>query len=315
MHVLIAGATGAVGTGLVPLLVAKGHTVVGLTRSAEKTEALKRSGAETVVVDALDAAGLRAAALAARPEVVIHELTAIKGATAVAHFDRTFAATNRLRTEGLDSLIAAARECGARRFIAQSFCGWPYARLGEPVKTEEDPLDPSPPREFANTLKAIRHLEVAVTGESAFDGLVLRYGAFYGPKSGLFEGPMIDQVRRRRVPLIGDGGGWWSFLHVRDAAEATAIAVEGGAPGLYNIVDDDPAPVREWLPALATMLGANPPRRVPRWLARLVAGEHVVAMMTENRAGSNAKARREFSWAPAHSSWRQGFAEVLSRAA
>jgi 2-alkyl-3-oxoalkanoate reductase len=314
MRVLIAGATGAVGTGLVPLLVAKGHMVVGLTRSAEKTEALKRSGAEPVVVDALDAAALRAAALAARPEVVIHELTAIKGATDLAHFDRTFAATNRLRTEGLDSLIAAARECGARRFIAQSFCGWPYARLGEPVKTEEDPLDPSPPREFANTLKAIRHLEAAVTGGSAFDGLVLRYGAFYGPKSGLFEGPMVDQVRRRRVPLIGDGGGWWSFLHVRDAAEATAIAVERGAPGLYNIVDDDPAPVREWLPALATMLGAKPPRRVPRWLARLVAGEHVVAMVTENRAGSNAKARRELGWAPAHSSWRQGFVEVLAAA-
>ena len=313
MRVMVAGATGAIGAGLVPLLVARGHTVIGLTRSAEKAEALKRLGAEPVVVDALDGAGVRAAALAVRPEVVVHELTALK-AIDLAHFDRAFAATNRLRTEGLDVLIAAARECGARRFVAQSFCGWPYARQGGPVKTEEDPLDPSPPREFANSLNAIRHLEGAVAGERAFDGLALRYGGFYGPHSGVFDGSTVDQVRRRRMPLIGDGGGWWSFLHVDDAAEATAIAVEKGAPGLYNIVDDDPAPVREWLPALARMLGAKPPRRIPRWLARLAAGEHLVVMMTENRAGSNAKARRELGWTPAHPSWRRGFAEVLSAA-
>ena len=243
--------------------------MIGLTRSAEKAEALKRLGAEPFVVDALDGAGVRAAALVARPEVVVNELTSLK-AIDLAHFDRAFAATNRLRTEGLDVLIAAARECGARRFSSAQklFCGWPYARQGGPISSEEDPLDPSPPREFANSLNAIRHLERAVTGERVFDGLALRYGAFYGPHSGVFDGSTVDQVRRRRMPLIGDGGGWWSFLHVDDAAEATAIAVEKGAPGLYNIVDDDPAPVREWLPALARMLGAKPPRRIPRWLGR-----------------------------------------------
>ncbi len=162
-----------------------------------------------------------------------------------------------------------------------------------------------------NSLDAIRHLESAVAGAPAFEGVVLRYGAFYGPGSGLFDGPFVDQLRRRRIPLIGDGGGWWSFLHVDDAAAATALAVEKGAPGLYNVVDDEPAPVREWLPALAGMVGAKPPWRIPRWLARIAAGEHMVAMMTENRAGSNVKARRELGWTPAHPSWRQGFAEVL----
>ena len=312
MRVMVAGATGAIGIRLVPLLVAAGHTVTGLTRSASKTEALIRAGAVAVAVDALDAAALRKAALDARPEVIVHEMTAISGASDLAHFDQAFTATNRLRTEGLDNLLAAAREVGTRRVIAQSFCGWPYARAGGPVKTEEDPLDPSPPREFRNTLEAIRHLESAVVGATAFDGLILRYGAFYGPRSGLFDGPMIDLLRRRRAPLIGDANGWWSFLHVDDAAQATALAVEKGAPGLYNIVDDDPAPVREWLPALARMIGAKPPRRIPRWLARLAAGEHMVAMMTENRAGSNLKARRELGWTPAHPSWRQGFAEVIA---
>ena len=312
MRVMVAGATGAIGIRLVPLIVAAGHTVTGLTRSASKTEALIRAGATAVVVDALDAPTLRKAALDARPEVIVHEMTAIGGASDLAHFDRTFAATNRLRTEGLDNLLAAAREIGTRRFIAQSFCGWPYARTGGPVKTEEDPLDPSPPREFRNTLEAIRHLESAVLGATAFDGLVLRYGAFYGPRTGLFDGAMIDLLRRRRAPLIGDANGWWSFLHVDDAAHATALAVEKGAPGLYNIVDDDPAPVREWLPALARMIGAKPPWRIPRWLARLAAGEHMAVMMTENRAGSNLKARRELGWTPAHPSWRQGFAEVLA---
>lgn len=315
MRVMVAGATGAIGTRLLPLLVAAGHTVTGLTRSASKTEALTRAGAAAVVVDALDPARLRKAALDSRPEVIVHEMTAIRGASDLAHFDRAFAATNRLRTEGLDNLLAAAREAQTRRFIAQSFCGWPFARTGGPVKTEEDPFDPSPPREFRNTLKAIRHLESAVAGATAFDGLVLRYGAFCGPRSGLFDGPMIDLLRRRRAPLIGDANGWWSFLHVDDAAAATALAVEKGPPGLYNIVDDDPAPVREWLPALARMIGAKPPRRIPRWLARLAAGEHMVAMMTENRAGSNLKARRELGWTPAHPSWRQGFAEVIAATA
>jgi 2-alkyl-3-oxoalkanoate reductase len=216
---------------------------------------LTRAGAAAVVVDALDAARLRKAALDVPTRSSFNEMTAISGASDLTHFDRAFTATNRLRTEGLDNLLAAAREAQTRRFIAQSFCGWPCARTGEPAKTEEDPLDPCPPREFRNMLKAIRHLESAVAGATAFDGLVLRYGAFYGPRSGLFDGSMIDLLRRRRAPMIGDGNGWWSFLHVDDAAGATALAVEKGAPGLYNIVDDDPAPVREWLPALAGMAG------------------------------------------------------------
>jgi 2-alkyl-3-oxoalkanoate reductase len=312
MRILIAGATGAVGSRLVSLLVAAGHQVTGLIRNLAKAGEIERAGATPAVADALDGQLVRDIILNARPEVVVHEMTALANASDLTHFDRSFAVTNRLRTEGLDHLLAAARASGARRMIAQSFCGWPYARTGGPIKTEEDPLDPNPPREFRNTLDAIRHLENSVAGAVELEGLVLRYGAFYGPRSGLFDGPMVDQLQRGRVPMIGDGGGWWSFLHVDDAAAATALAVVGGAPGLYNIVDDDPAPVRDWLPALAAMLGAKPPRQIPRWVARIVAGEHLVAMMTENRAGSNVKARRELGWSPAHSSWRTGFAEVIA---
>jgi nucleoside-diphosphate-sugar epimerase len=242
-------------------------------------------------------------------------MTALANASDLRHFDRAFAQTNRLRTEGLDHLLAAARDAGARRVIAQSYCGWPFARVGGPVKTEDDPLDPSPPREFQRSLQAIRHLESAVAEARDLEGIVLRYGSFYGPGSGMFGGPALDQLRRRFFPVIGDGGGWWSFLHLDDAAEATARAVEGGRPGIYNIADDEPAPVRDWLPALAGMVGAKPPRHIPRWLARIAAGEHMVVMMTESRAGSNAKARRDLGWRPAHPSWRQGFAEVLASAA
>ncbi|MBV8443384.1 MAG: NAD(P)-dependent oxidoreductase [Hyphomicrobiales bacterium] len=314
MRVMVAGATGAVGVRLIPLLVSAGHEVTGLTRSPAKTGAIERAGARSAVADALDSAAVRAAVLDARPEVVVHEVTALRNASDLTHFDRAFAVTNRLRTEGLDHLLDAAKAAGARRVVAQSFCGWPYARTGGPVKTEEDPLDPTPPREFRNSLDAIRHVESVVAGATAFEGLVLRYGGFYGPGSGVFDGPLVDQLRRRRIPLIGDAGGWWSFLHVDDAAAATALAVEKGAPGLYNIVDDEPAPVSAWLPALASMIGAKPPWRIPRWLARIAAGEHMVALMTESRAGSNLKARGELGWAPAHPSWRQGFSEVLAAA-
>jgi nucleoside-diphosphate-sugar epimerase len=198
---------------------------------------------------------------------------------------------------------------GVKRFIAQSFCGWPYAPGGDPVKAETAPLDPDPPQEMRRTLDAIRYLESAVLGFG--EGLVLRYGAIYGPATGLFDGPMVDQLRHRKAPVIGDGDGWWSFIHVDDAAEATALAVTRGAPGIYNIVDDDPAPVRVWLPALAALLGAKPPRTVPAWLARLAAGEHIVAMMTRNRAGSNSKAKQELGWQPVYRSWRQGFRDVI----
>ncbi len=311
MKVLVAGATGAVGTRLMPLLLAAGHHAAGFTRSPGKAEALRQAGVEAMVVDAFDRSAVRSALLEARPEVVVHEMTALQNASDLVHFDRVFATTNRLRTEALDHLLAAAEESGVRRFVAQSFCGWPYARTGTSVKSEDDPLDPNPPREMRRTLDAIRTLESSVVGSRGVEGVVLRYGAFYGPHSGLFDGPFIGQLRARRAPMIGDGGGWWSFLHLDDAASATALAIETGAAGVYNIVDDEPAPVREWLPALAAMLGAKPPRRVPAWVARIALGEHLVAMMTESRAGSNRKARQVLGWRPAHRSWRKGFAEVI----
>ena len=242
MRVLIAGASGAIGIRLIPMLVSAGHQVTGLIRSPSKAEPLRQAGATPVVVDALDRPALREAVLSAQPEVAVHEMTALANASDLRHFDRVFAQTNRLRTEGLDHLLAAAREAGARRVVAQSYCGWPFARVGGPVKTEDDPLDSTPPREFQRSLHAIRHLESAVADASEFEGVVLRYGAFYGPRSGLFDGSALDQLRRRLFPVIGDGGGWWSFVHLDDAAQATARAIENGAPGIYNIADDDPAP-------------------------------------------------------------------------
>jgi 2-alkyl-3-oxoalkanoate reductase len=313
MRVFVAGATSAAGSRLVPLLVSAGHSVVGLTRTPAKADAIRRTGAEAAVADGLNRAAIVKAVTTARPDVIVHEMTSLGGANDLRRFDHSFAPTNRLRTQGLDNLLAAAKQADTPRIIAQSFCGWPYAREGGPVKSESDPLDPATPRELRQALDAIRYLENAVTASSEIAGIVLRYGAFYGLGTGLFGGPMIDQLRRRRVPLIGDANGWWSFLHIDDAAAATAIAVERGAPGIYNIADDEPAPVCEWLPALAAMLGASPPRRIPKWLARIVAGEHIVVLMTETRAGSNAKAKRDLAWQPKYSSWRQGFAEALSQ--
>lgn len=315
MRILVAGATGAIGIELVPQLIAAGHSVVGTTRTAAKAEIIRRMGAEPAIVDGLDAAAIRAAVIAAKPDIIIDQMTDLAAVTDLRHFDRAFAATNRLRTEGTDLLLAAAREAGVKRFIAQSFCGWTYGRGGEQVKTEADALDPDPPEELHRTLQAIRHLEDTVTGSATPEGIVLRYGSFYGPDTGMLSRAMIDQLRRRRVPLIGGGSGQWSFIHVDDAASATVAAVERGVSGsIYNVVDDEPAEVSEWLPALATLVGARPPIRVPAWLGRLFAGEHLVSMMTEVRGGSNAKARQELGWRPAHPSWRQGFAEVASRA-
>jgi nucleoside-diphosphate-sugar epimerase len=288
--------------------------VVGLTRTRDKADLIRRAGAEAIVADALDGKAIRDAVLAAKPDVVVHEMTWLRGANDLRRFDRAFASTNRLRAEGLALLLEAATGAGVRRIVVQSFCGWPYARVGGPVKTEEAPLDPAPPSELRRSLDAIRYLEGVVTNAPGMEGIVLRYGAFYGPRTGLFDGQIIDQLRRRRMPLIGDASGWWSFLHIDDAAAATAIAVDGASPGTYNIVDDDPAPVREWLPALASMVGAKAPRRVPVWLARVVAGEHTVTLMTECRAGANTKAKRDLPWRPKHPSWRQGFAEVLALA-
>lgn len=315
MRILVAGATGAIGRHLVPQLIAAGHSVIGTTRTAAKAEIIRRMGAEPAIMDGLDAPAVRATVLAAKPDVVIDQMTDLAAVTDLRHFDRAFATTNRLRTEGTDFLLAAAREAGVKRFIAQSFCGWTYGRAGEAIKTEADALDADPPQELRPTLEAIQYLERAVAGSTSLEGIVLRYGSFYGPDTGMLSRAMIDQVRRRRVPLIGGGSGLWSFIHVEDAASATVAAIERGVPGnVYNIVDDEPAPVSAWLPALATLIGARPPIRVPAWLGRLFAGEHLVSMMTEVRAGSNAKAKRELGWEPAHPSWRQGFAEVASGA-
>ncbi|UPK06026.1 NAD(P)-dependent oxidoreductase [Bradyrhizobium sp. 170] len=315
MRILVAGATGAIGLELVPQLIAAGHSVVGTTRTAAKAEIIKRMGAEPAIADGLDAPAIRAAVIAAKPDIIIDQMTDLADVTDLRHFDRAFATTNRLRTEGTDFLLAAAREAGVKRFIAQSFCGWTYGRGGETIKTEADALDPDPPEELHGTLQAIRHLEDAVTASASPEGIVLRYGSFYGPDTGMLSRAMIDQLRRRRVPLIGGGTGQWSFIHVDDAAAATVAAIECGKPGnIYNIVDDEPADVSEWLPTLATLVGARPPIRVPAWLGRLFAGEHLVSMMTEVGAGSNAKARRELGWRPAHPSWREGFAEIASRA-
>lgn len=313
MRIFVAGATGAVGCRLIPILVAHGHCVTGLTHRQAKADAVRALGAEPAVADGLDADEIHDAVASAKPDVIVHEMTDLKNASDLRAFDKIFAVSNRLRTEGTDHLLAAARAAGVKRFVAQSFCGWPYARKGSAVKSEADPLDPDPPAEFRRTLDAIRYLERTVTGSASPEGIVLRYGAFYGPDTGLFDGPFVEQLRKRRAPVIGDGGGWWSFVHVDDAAKATALAiVYGKAGGIYNIVDDEPAPAGTWLPAFAQMLGAKPPFRIPAWIGRLVAGEPLVVMMTQSRAGSNAKARQELRWQPAHASWRQGFAEVLA---
>ena len=312
MRIFVAGATGALGRRLVPLLVQGGHQVTGMTRTAGKAAGLRAAGAEPVVADALDRDAVLRAVVATRPEVVVHELTALAGMTAFRRLDEGFALTNRLRTEGTDHLLAAARAAGARRFVAQSFAGWPFARVGGPVKTEDDPLDPDPPAQLRRTLDAIRHLEATVVGAEGIEGVVLRYGGFYGPGTSAGEGGfMLEDLRRRRFPLVGAGTGVWSFVHIDDAATATVAAVERGAPGIYQIVDDDPAPVSEWLPALAAAVGARPPRRVPAWVARLAGGAHGVVLMTEARGASNDKARRELGWRPAWPSWHQGFRDGL----
>jgi nucleoside-diphosphate-sugar epimerase len=308
MRVLLAGATGAIGKQLVPRLVKAGHEVHGMTRSESKQAMLAELGAVAVVTDALESDQVARAVGRARPDVIVHQLTAI-GSLNPRHFDRDFALTNRLRTEGTDHLLAAGQAVGVRRFVAQSYGAWPYARTGGPVKSEDDPLDATPAREMRETLAAIRHLEQTVLGARWTEGVVLRYGAFYGPGTSMAPGgEQFELIRKRRFPLVGGGDGVWSFIHIADAAEATVAAVEHGNRGVYNIVDDDPAPVAEWLPALAQQLGAKQPMRVPRFVGRLFAGEAGVVMMTEVRGASNAKAKRELEWRPAHPSWRQGFA-------
>jgi nucleoside-diphosphate-sugar epimerase len=313
MKALLIGATGAVGLPLVSQLVERGHAVVGTSRTQERAETLRRLGVEPTVLDVLDREAALRLVLETKPDAIVHQATALADGIDLKRFAETFAPTNRLRTEGTDNLIASARAAGVERFIAQSYAGWIYAREGGPPATEDDSRDADPPAELRRTHEAIRHLERAVLG---IDGIVLRYGVFYGPGTSLDrDGVQTEAVRKRQFPLVGEGGGAWSFIHVDDAATATLAAIEHGRPGIYNVVDDDPAPVREWLPYLAEVAGAKPPRRVPAWLAKRFVGEHGVAMMTQTRGSSNAKAKRELGWQPQYASWRDGFRAVLRQEA
>ena len=315
MKVFVAGATGALGSKLVPRLVAGGHDVVGMTRSERKAGMIQQMGATPAIADGLDAEAVGRAVGEAEPEVIVHELTALSGSLDLRKFEQSFTLTNRLRTEGTDHLLAAARAVGAKRFLAQSYAAWTYERTGGPVKTEDDPLDPDPVPATRTTLDAIRYLEAAVTGAEWVEGLVLRYGGFYGPGTSMSlnpEGEHVEMIRKRKFPLVGESSGIWSLIQIDDAAAATAAAVEGGAPGIYNVVDDQPAAAADWLPGLAEAVGAKRPMRVPRWLGRIMAGEAAVTMMTETRGASNAKAKSELGWAPKYPTWRDGFAHGLA---
>ena len=312
MRVLVAGASGTVGKVLVPALVARGHTVMGLVRSPSSAARVEGLGAQPAVVDALDCAAVRNCLQQFRPHAVAHELTALPATTDLRHFAKVFEQTNRLRTTGLDHLLASARAVGVRRFVAQSFCGWPNERSGGPVKTEDDPLDAHPPQQFRSTLAALQHVESTMASATDVRGCALRYGGFYGPGTLISaDGAMVRQVRRRLAPVVGNGGGVWSFLHVADLASATVAALEGDAVGTFNVVDDDPAPVALWLPALAEAVGARAPFRMPALLARLLLAEHLYVLMTDVRGGSNAKFKRAFGWQPHFASWRDGFERGL----
>jgi nucleoside-diphosphate-sugar epimerase len=314
MKVFVAGATGALGRNLVPQLVERGHEVTGMTRTPAKQDLVRALGARPVVADALDPDAVARAVAEAEPEVIVHQLTALSGSIDLRHIDRDFAETNRLRTEGTDHLLAAGRAVGAKRFVAQSFAGWPFARTGGPVKDENAALDPAPPAQLRTTMGAIRHLEEAVMGAGWTEGVVLRYGGFYGPGTSFSEDPEgehVEAIRKRKFPIVGSGAGMWSFIHIVDAATATVEAIEHGERGVYNVVDDEPAPVSVWLPMAADTLGAKPPRKLPRWLGRIAAGEAATIMMTEVRGASNQKAKRELGWRLRYPSWRDGFATGL----
>ena len=300
MRVLVAGASGALGSRLVSQLVEQGHEVIGTYRSPGHGERVQALGARPVQLDLLDPAWVRRVVLEAEADAISHQATALADVRFSRSFDRTFAQTNRLRTEGTDALLAAAREGGVRRFVAQSFASARYLRSGGQVKAEDDPLDPNPVPSMRESDAAMRYLDEAVT---AAGGIALRYGGFYGAAND----GLVEPVRKRQFPIVADGGGVSSFIHLDDAAAATVLALEHGTPGIYNVVDDEPAPVREWLPVLATVLGAKPPRRVPRWLARLIAGDAMVMLATTSRGASNAKARRELDWELRYPSWREGF--------
>ena len=305
MRVFVAGASGALGRRLVPQLINAGHEVIGTHHSPSSAELLRTLGAKAVPLDLLDAAAVRTAVLESEPEAIVHQATALANAKFSRSLDKTFVETNQLRTKGTDALLAAARETGVRRFVAQSFASYRYVRAGGPIKTEDDPLDPTPAPNTQQTSAAMAYLDQAVTD---FGGIALRYGGFYGdPNDG-----WAELVRKRWFPIIGDGGGMISWIHLEDAAAATVLALDHEDPAIYNIVDDEPAPVREWLPVLAKAVGAKPPRRLPTWLARLLVGEAAVVMGTEVPGASNAKAKRELGWTLRYPSWRTGFSAVYS---
>jgi nucleoside-diphosphate-sugar epimerase len=296
-----------------PNFVARGHEVVGTTRSAAKTGALRVLGAEPVIVDALDPDSVADVVAKAEPAVIVHQLTTLSGPMDFRHAKRMAAATNRLRTEGTDHLLAAARAVGVRKFVAQSNSAW-MERTGGPVAVENDRIEPNPPADAEELVAALRHLEDGVTGMTWADGIALRYGGFYGPGTGVSAAPdavMAAQIRKRKFPIVGGGGGVWSLVHITDAASATVAAIERGKPGIYHVADDEPAPVRDWLPYLARSLGAEPPRRVPAWIVRLVAGEAAVDMMTQARGISSEKIKRELDWTLRYPSWRTGFTKGL----
>ncbi|MEV0170549.1 NAD(P)-dependent oxidoreductase [Streptomyces sp. NPDC050803] len=313
MKIFVAGASGAIGRQLVTQLVARGHQVVGTTRSAARTDALRELGAEPAVVDALDPDSVADAVAKAEPEVVVHQLTALSGPVNMRRMKEMAAATNRLRTEGTDHLLAAARAVGARRFVAQSNALW-MERAAGPVVDETGRLEPNPPADGADGVDALRHLEDSVTGITWADGIAIRYGCFYGPGTGISTAPdavFTRQLRKRQFPIIGNGAGIWPMVHISDAASATVAAVERGRPGIYHVADDDPAPVTEWLPYLARALGAKSPRRVPGWLVGLLAGKSAVDMMTRAPGISSEKAKRELDWVLRYPSWRTGFTQGL----
>lgn len=308
MRIFVAGATGVIGKRLIPQLIAAGHEVVATTKSPEKVRGLVEQGAKPIILDGLDAMAIGQAVAEAEPEVVIHQMTSLVGMGNLRRFDREFALTNKLRTRGTDHLLTASAAVGVRRFIAQSYTGWTNERAGGPVKTEDDPLDPSPPAAQQETMRAIKYLEDRVLGVAGIEGIVLRYGSFYGPGAS---DKLIELLRKRKMPVAGDGAGIWSWAHVDDAARATVQALQLGSPGIYNIVDDEPASVAQWLPFLANAVGTKPPLRIPVWLARLAAGDVAVSMLTQIRGSSNAKAKLALQWQPKWKSWRDGFSYGL----
>jgi len=313
MNIFVAGASGAIGRRLVPLLVAAGHRVFATTRTTDKLNGLRAEGVEPVLMDGLNRDSVVRAISAAQPDVIVHQMTSLPQLLNLKRFDDDFVVTNRLRSEGTAHLVTAAAMTGTRRFVSQSYSGWPYGREGGRVKTEADPLDADPPAAMAHTLEAIQALEHLTLNTPGVTGLALRYGSLYGPGTSIAsDGAIVDVIRHRKFPLVGDGAGVWSFIHVDDAARATLAAIERGPAGTYNIVDDDPAEVAVWLPYLAEMVGAKAPLPLPSWMARLAVGEAGVMMMTTARGSSNEKARRLLGWQPTYASWRDGFRRGLT---